>query len=206
MSHPLQKAHRLLRYRGNWCYTSWCLWMTEGVRVPINTWYILRGWWQHPRPAFGEKQNHHSFPTLECGLFMFQATTIVFIICPIQLPSLTPVPSFHVYKCLILLSSICLLALSCQNYSSVVPGVFFVTTGDLFYAFWHYNCVFYIVRLWISISFLWIFYLYGVALGSLTFLCPRGTEWPFPSFENVYNICLFPTGMLYSPWVIQYVY
>ena len=71
----------------------------------------------------------------------------MFIICPIQLPSLTPVPSLRVYKCLILLSSICLLALSCQNYSSVVPGVFFVTTSDLFYAVWRFNCVFYIVRL-----------------------------------------------------------
>ena len=85
-----------------------------GVQISINTWYILEGWWQCPRPAFGEKQNYHSFTAPECGLFMFQATTMVLIICPIQLPSLTLVPLLRVYKCLILLSSICLLALSCQ--------------------------------------------------------------------------------------------
>ena len=78
---------------------------------------------------------------------MFQATTIVLITCPIHLPSLTPVPLLRVYKCLILLSSIHLLALSCQYKSFVVTGVFFVTTSDLFYELWHYNCVFDIVRL-----------------------------------------------------------
>ena len=62
----------------------------------------------------GEKQNHHTFTALECGLFMFQATTVVLITCPIHLPSLTPVPLLCVYKCFILLSSIRLLALSCQ--------------------------------------------------------------------------------------------
>ena len=60
----------------------------------------------------GEKQNLHAFAALECGLFVLQPTTIVLIACPY--PSLTPVPLVHVYKCLIVLSSMHLLALLCQ--------------------------------------------------------------------------------------------
>ena len=54
-----------------------------------------------PQARLRRKQNYHSFTALECGLFMFPATTIVFIICPIQLPSLTPVSLLRVYKCLV---------------------------------------------------------------------------------------------------------